>query len=64
MAVAADARGLYVLCRGDRTLVRMDPAGGAVRSRVRLADAPTALALDPRHVWIAAGDHEVIRVDR
>ncbi len=63
VAIAADAAGVYVLCRGDRTLVRLDTTG-SVRSRVRLAHAPTALALDPRHVWIAAGTNEVIRVDR
>ena len=27
------ARGVYVLCRGDRTLVRLDAADGAVRER-------------------------------
>jgi hypothetical protein len=43
--------------------VRLDDSG-AVRSRVHLAHAPTALALDSRHVWIAAGTNEVIRVDR
>jgi hypothetical protein len=63
VAIAADAAGVYVLCRGDRTLVRLDTTG-SVRSQVRLAHAPTALALDPRHVWIAAGTNEVIRVDR
>jgi DNA-binding beta-propeller fold protein YncE len=63
VAIAADAAGVYVLCRGDRTVVRLDTTG-SVRSRVRLAHAPTALALDPRHVWIAAGTNEVIRVDR
>jgi hypothetical protein len=63
VAIAGDAAGVYVLCRGDRSLVRLD-ADGAVRSRVRLAHAPTALALDSRHVWIAAGSNEVIRVDR
>ena len=31
VAVAADARGVYVVCRGDRTLVRLDPNSGAVR---------------------------------
>lgn len=64
VAVAADRADVYVLCRGDRTLVRLDPSTGRVRARGRLAHPPTALALDPRHVWIAAGDHEVIRVDR
>jgi hypothetical protein len=63
VAIAADAAGVYVLCRGDRTLVRLDTIGN-VRSQVRLAHAPTALALDPRYVWIAAGTNEVIRVDR
>jgi hypothetical protein len=61
-AIAADARGVYVICR-DRTLVDLSPTG-TVRRRTRLAHIPTALALDPRHVWIAAGSNEVIRVDR
>ena len=64
VAVAADDRAVYVLCRGDRTLVRIDPSAGRVVARVRLAYPPTALALGPRHVWIAAGAREVIRVDR
>ena len=64
VAIAADRGGVFVLCRGDRTLVELDAADGAVRERRHLDYAPTALALDPRHVWIAAGDHEVIRVDR
>jgi streptogramin lyase len=64
VAIAADRRGVYALCRGERTLVELDPAGGVVRARRRLSHSPTALALDPRHVWIAAGEREVIRVDR
>ena len=64
IAVAADRAGVYAVCRGDRTLVRVDAGSGEVRERVRLAHTPTALALDPRHVWIAAGEREVIRVDR
>jgi DNA-binding beta-propeller fold protein YncE len=63
VAVAADSRDVYVLCRADRTLVRLSPSGD-VRSRVPLEHVPTALALDPRHVWIAAGTNELIRVDR
>ena len=64
VAVAADQMGVYAVSRGDRTLVRLDAVTGEVRSRVPLDHAPTALALDARHVWIAAGEHEVIRVDR
>ena len=63
VAIAADAGGVYVVCRGDRSLVRLD-FNGKVRSRLPLKQAPTALALDSRHVWIAAGTNEVIRVDR
>ncbi len=63
VALAADARDVYVLCRSDRTLVRLDLKGN-VRSRLQLGHVPTALALDTRHVWIAAGTNEVIRVDR
>jgi DNA-binding beta-propeller fold protein YncE len=63
VAIAADRRGVYALCRDERTLVGLD-AAGTIRSRRRLPQSPTALALDSRHVWIAAGEHEVIRVDR
>jgi hypothetical protein len=35
-----------------------------MRSKVALPQAPTALALDSRHIWIAAEPNEVIRVDR
>jgi streptogramin lyase len=61
-AIAADAHGVYVICR-DRSLVALDPSG-KVRERTALAHVPTALALDARHVWIAAGSDEVLRVDR
>jgi streptogramin lyase len=64
IAVAADVAALYVLCRGDRMLVRLDPRTGAVRFKVALPQAPTALALDSRHIWIAAEPDAVIRVDR
>jgi DNA-binding beta-propeller fold protein YncE len=63
VAIAADARGVYVLCRGDRTLVHLDP-DGRVRDRIALQGSPSALALDARHVWVAAGTNDVIRVDR
>jgi DNA-binding beta-propeller fold protein YncE len=64
VAIAADARDVYVLCQDDRTLVRVDPRSGSVRERLTLPDAPAAIALDPAHVWIAAGNRDVIRVDR
>ncbi|MDA0168024.1 hypothetical protein OJ998_02915 [Solirubrobacter taibaiensis] len=64
VAVAANAGNVFVLCRGDRTLVRLDGFTGQVRERTPLQVPPTALFLDDRHVWIAAGEHEVIRVDR
>jgi hypothetical protein len=37
---------------------------GRIRDRLTLPYSPTALALDARHVWIAAGTDAVIRVDR
>lgn len=64
VAIAADVAAVYVVCRGDRMLVRLDPRSGAVRSKAALPQAPTALALDSRHVWIAAEPSEVIHVDR
>jgi streptogramin lyase len=64
IAVAADARDVYVVCRDARTLVRVDPRSGRVRSRIALPAEPAAIALDPTHVWIAAGDRDVIRVAR
>ena len=64
VAIAADTRAVYVLCRDDRTLVRIDPASGKVHEQLALRGQPAALALTPAHVWIAAGADEVIRVDR
>jgi YVTN family beta-propeller protein len=62
--VAVDGADVYVACRGDRTLVRVDARTGAVRSRVRVGGEPSALAVDPEYVWVAAGENEVMRVDR
>jgi DNA-binding beta-propeller fold protein YncE len=64
IAVAADARAVYVLCRGDRTLVRLDPHSGAVRERSSLPVVPAAVALDAAYVWVAGGQSDVIRVAR
>ena len=64
VAVAADA-GPCTSCAAAtaRWCASTRPPAASV-TRVRLRPPPTALALGPRHVWIAAGDHEVIRVDR
>jgi DNA-binding beta-propeller fold protein YncE len=59
-----DGADVYVACRGDRTLVRIDARTGTVRSRRPLGAEPSALAVDPGYVWIAAGENEVMRVDR
>ncbi|MDA0137200.1 Vgb family protein [Solirubrobacter deserti] len=64
LAVAAGRGEVFVLCRGDRALLHLDGLTGQLRRRTPLPAPPTALALDDRHVWIAAGEHEVIRVDR
>jgi streptogramin lyase len=64
IAIAADTRDVYVICRDDRSLVRVDPRSGRVRRRMPLPGEPSAIALDPAHVWIAAGNGDVIRVDR
>jgi streptogramin lyase len=62
-AVAADGDDVYILCRGDRRLAHV--SDGQVSSRTRVGDAPVALALDPRHVWVAdAANHAVMRLDR
>jgi DNA-binding beta-propeller fold protein YncE len=64
VAVAASGRDVYAACRADRELVRYDAVRSRVAHRARLAQPPTALAVDSQYVWIAAGAHEVIRVDR
>jgi DNA-binding beta-propeller fold protein YncE len=65
VALAAGGRDVYVVCRGDRTLVRVDARSGAVSARVRLEAEPAAVALDLEHVWIAAAGRSVVmRVDR
>ncbi len=63
VAVVAAGREVFVLCRGDRTLVRIDAASGRVQARVPVPGDPTAIAVDARHAWVAAGGDEVIRVD-
>jgi hypothetical protein len=43
----------------------VDATRGTVRSRRAVGPDPAALALDPRHVWVAdAGDDTVRRFDR
>ena len=63
IAVAVDGDDVYVLCRGDRTLVHVE--GGEVRSRRPAGADPVALALDAAHAWVAdAGENAVLRYDR
>jgi DNA-binding beta-propeller fold protein YncE len=53
VALAAAGDDLYVLVAGDRELVKV--TGGVVQWRRSLPAAPTALAVDERHVWVGAG---------
>jgi DNA-binding beta-propeller fold protein YncE len=63
VAIAADGDDVYVLCRGDRSLVYL--RDGDVRWRRAVGADPAALALDAHHVWVAgAGDDRVMRFDR
>jgi DNA-binding beta-propeller fold protein YncE len=65
VAVAADGDDVYVLCRGDRTLVHVDGASGEVRSRRAAGEDPTAVGLDATYVWVAdSGDDAVLRFER
>ena len=63
-ALTVDGGELFVLCRGDRTLVRIDATRGRVIGRVRVLPDPTAMAVDARYLWVAGGRNEVMRVDR
>jgi YVTN family beta-propeller protein len=63
VAVAADGDDVYVVSAGERALLRIDATG--VKSRTPLGEAPSALALDPAHVWVTdMGDDTVTRYDR
>ena len=63
--MAADGDDVYVLTRGDRTLVRIDGESGEVDARDPAGADPVALALDRTHVWVADGGEEtVLRFDR
>ena len=60
VALAAAGEDLYVLVAGDRELVKV--SDGVVQWRRGLPAAPTALAVDARHVWVGAG--QLLRYER
>jgi len=60
VALASAGDDLYVLVAGDRELVKV--TGGVVQWRRSLPAAPTALAVDARHVWVGAG--QLLRYSR
>ena len=64
VAVALAGPDVFVLCRGARSLVRVEAATGRVRERVPVLPDPTAMAVDARAVWVAAGANEVMRIAR
>jgi DNA-binding beta-propeller fold protein YncE len=65
VAVAADGDDVYVVSAGERALMHVDGAAARVESRTPLGEAPSALALDPTHVWVTdIGDDTVTRYDR
>jgi hypothetical protein len=53
VALTSAGDDLYVLVAGDRELVKV--TGGVVQWRRSLPAAPTAIAVDDRHVWVGAG---------
>jgi hypothetical protein len=65
--VAADARGVWVVCcqagarRGQ--LTRLDPASGRVVAAIRLAGHPYTLGIGPSGVWVRDAGGLVWRVD-
>lgn len=69
-AVVADAREeLWALRSDRRTVVQLDPASGRVRararSRLRLSEAASRMALTRDHLWIAAAHPStLVRVPR
>ena len=59
-ALASAGDDLYVLLAGDREVVKV--SDGVVQWRRALPGAPTALAVDARHVWVGAG--QLLRYER
>jgi DNA-binding beta-propeller fold protein YncE len=53
IAVATADDDVYALSAGDHSLVRVDGRTGEVRSRATVGPAPSALAVDAGHVWVA-----------
>jgi len=65
IAVAADGQDVFVLSRGDRTLVHADGDSGEVLSRRPVGPDPAALALARDHVWVAdSGNDTLMRFAR
>lgn len=63
VALAADGDDVYVISAGERALLHLHAT--RVESRTPLGEVPSALALDPEHVWVTdMGDDTVTRYDR
>jgi DNA-binding beta-propeller fold protein YncE len=55
VAVAVAGGSIWVANGTDKTLTRVDPSRGRVIETIKLDANPTAVAADPRGVWVAAG---------
>ncbi|HSB90298.1 MAG TPA: protein kinase [Anaerolineales bacterium] len=56
VGLAHDGTSLWVILKGDQSLVRMDPAGPTVEDRFPLDGEPTAIVFDGTSIWVAIKD--------
>jgi DNA-binding beta-propeller fold protein YncE len=65
VAIAADAKLVCVVSRGEDAVECLDPRSGEVRLRRRVGRGPAAVAMDDDFVWVAnADDDTVMRLAR
>jgi YVTN family beta-propeller protein len=63
-ALSATSRALWAVIENDNTVVRIDPATGAVVATIRVGASPADVAVGSRAVWVAnARDGTVTRID-
>ena len=51
-----DGRSLWVILKGDRALVRMDPGAVAANDLISLDGEPSAIVFDGTSIWVALRD--------
>ena len=64
VSLAFDGENMWVASKGERMLVRMDPATTEVKDSLPLEGEPMALAFDGKSLWVALGNlGQVVMID-